>query len=81
MAEGLGYRPLLWRIRAAKAQALETLGDGEAAAQEYRVAAEIVHELAETIPDAELRRGFLADAFVSSIIAASASSSRGEVRV
>jgi hypothetical protein len=76
MAGELGYRPLLWRIRAAKAQALEMLGEMEAAAQQYRVAAEIIRELADTVPDAELRQGFLSDAFVSSIIAASGSGTR-----
>jgi hypothetical protein len=76
MAGELGYRPLLWRIRAAKAQALEMLGEMEEAAQEYRVAAEIIRELADTVPDAKLRQGFLADAFVASIIAASGSGTR-----
>ena len=78
IAQEMGSRPMLWRIRAVKAQALEMMGDAEAAAKEYQAAAEIIDELAQTIPDAELRRGFLADALVSTIVAASESSLRKE---
>jgi tetratricopeptide (TPR) repeat protein len=70
-AEVNGHRSMLWQLRSALARALEMLGDAEAATQEYRAAAETIRELAQTIPDAELKHGFLADPMVSSIIAAS----------
>ncbi len=39
------------------------------AMEDYRAAASIVHELAETIPDAELRRGFETSPLVTPILA------------
>ena len=52
----------------AKAEALASLGKGEAATEEYRAAAEVIRELANTIADPALRAGFLSDAQVSSIV-------------
>ena len=52
-AEKKGYRPLLWRLRAAKAQALRLNGDTAGAAQEYKASAESVRRLADTINDHE----------------------------
>jgi hypothetical protein len=71
MTNDMGARSILWRIRAAKAQALEILGDAEAAAKEHQAATEILYDLARTIPDDALRQGFLTDALVSTIIAGS----------
>jgi tetratricopeptide (TPR) repeat protein/predicted Ser/Thr protein kinase len=70
VAQERGYRPLIWRMRAAKAQALEMLGDVEAAAGEYQTAAALIRELADNIPDMELRRGFMSNTRVSSIMTA-----------
>jgi hypothetical protein len=70
-AEEIGARPMLWRIRALKAQALAALGQVEAATGEYQAAAAILLPLADEVPDAELRRNYLSSALVSSILAAS----------
>jgi tetratricopeptide (TPR) repeat protein len=71
MADAMGYRPMLWRLRATKARALEMLGEAEAAKREYTAVAEIIQKLADTIPDPGLRRGFLADMVVSSLMSGS----------
>jgi class 3 adenylate cyclase/tetratricopeptide (TPR) repeat protein/ribosomal protein L40E/ABC-type dipeptide/oligopeptide/nickel transport system ATPase component len=71
MAEEMSYLPMLWRIRAAKARALEMIGKNEEAAQEYEAAAAIIRKLADTIPDAELRQILISNPQVSSILAAS----------
>jgi tetratricopeptide (TPR) repeat protein len=68
MAEEMSYLPMLWRIRAAKAQALEMIGKSEEAAQEYEAAAAIIRKLADTIPDAGLKNSFMSNPLVSSII-------------
>jgi class 3 adenylate cyclase/tetratricopeptide (TPR) repeat protein len=68
IAEKMSYRPMLWRIRAAKAEALRTLGNGAEAAEESHAAAGVIRELAETIPDAELRRDFLTRASGAAIV-------------
>ena len=64
----MGYRPLLWRLRAAKAQAMGMLGDGEVASQEYKAAAVIVRDLADTIVDPKLNRTFLSNNSVSLVL-------------
>ena len=68
VAAEMRYLPMVWRIRAAKAQALGMLGDAEAAAREYEAATAVIQKLADTIPDAELKGGFLSNPLVSSII-------------
>jgi tetratricopeptide (TPR) repeat protein len=67
VAQEQGYRPLVWRMQAAQAQALEMLGDAEAATEAYQAAAALIRELADTIPDTALRRGFMSNTRVSSI--------------
>jgi class 3 adenylate cyclase/tetratricopeptide (TPR) repeat protein/ABC-type dipeptide/oligopeptide/nickel transport system ATPase component len=71
VAEGMSCLPMLWRIRASKAQALEMLGNNKEAAQEYEAAGAIVQQLADTIPDPELKQGFMSNPLVSLVIAAS----------
>ena len=68
MAEEMSYLPMLWRIRAIRAQALEGIGDRSEAAQEYESAARIIHRLAGNIPQAELRQTFLSDPQVYLVI-------------
>jgi tetratricopeptide (TPR) repeat protein len=68
IAEEMGYRPLLWRLRAAKAQAMVMLGDGGIAAQEYQAAAVIVRELADSIGDPKLKCTFMSNSSVSSVL-------------
>jgi tetratricopeptide (TPR) repeat protein len=65
MAEEMEYRPLLWRVRLAKAQALAALGARAAAAQEYKASAAVIRALANTIDDAQLKRGFMSNTSVS----------------
>jgi hypothetical protein len=77
-AEEMRYLPMVWRIRVAKAQALTRLGNTAEAAQEYQAAAAVIQQLAETIPDAELKHGFLSNSLVSSIMAASHERTRSE---
>ena len=71
LALEMGHRPMEWRLRAARARALERLGGASASAQEYGRAAAILRELAEGISDPELKRGFLADPQVVAEMAAS----------
>jgi class 3 adenylate cyclase/tetratricopeptide (TPR) repeat protein len=68
VAEEMSYRPMIWRIRAARAQALRALGDDTEAAAEYQRAASTVRELAEAISDKELKSNFLARAFGTAMI-------------
>jgi hypothetical protein len=76
-ANEMGYLPTMWRLYAAKARATEMLGDDEGAAQAYVSAAQIVHKLAETIPDAAHKGGFLSDTLTSSILNAAGSKELG----
>jgi tetratricopeptide (TPR) repeat protein len=76
MAEETGTLPMLWRIHASKAQALEMIGQAEASAQAYAAAATILLDLADAIPDASLKRNYLANPLVSAILAASTGTSQ-----
>jgi len=67
-AEEFDYRSLLWRIRAARAQARMTLGDQDGATEDYRASADMIRKIAETIPDADLRHGFENSALVTPIL-------------
>lgn len=67
-AQQTDYRPMLWRIHAGRAQARIALGDENGAKDDYHNAAIIVNELAETIPDAELRQGFESSPLVTPIL-------------
>ena len=77
-AEEMHYLPMVWRISAAKAQALTRLGITAEAAAAYQAAAAIIRQLAETIPDAALKHGFLSQPLVSSIMAAAHARTRSE---
>jgi len=77
VAEAMSYRPMLWRIRSAKAQALAMLGDGAGAAEESDTVTAVIRELAETIPDEELKRGFLTRASSMAEAHGSPASERG----
>jgi len=69
---------MVWRLSAVKAQALTRLGNiGEAAAA-YQAAAAVIRQLAETIPDAALKHGFLSNPLISSIMAAAHERTRSE---
>jgi tetratricopeptide (TPR) repeat protein len=69
LAEAMRYRPMVWRLRAARAAALASLGRHEEAAAARGAAAALVRELAESIEDEALRRGFLANADVAAVAA------------
>jgi len=71
MADDMSYLSMLWRLRGTKARILERLNRSEEATQEFAAAAEIIQKLADTVPDAELKQGFLSNPLVASIIAAS----------
>jgi tetratricopeptide (TPR) repeat protein len=75
-AEEMYYLPMVWRLSAAKAQALTRLGNIAEAAAAYQAAAAVIRQLAETIPDAALKHGFLSNPLVSSIMAAAHESTR-----
>jgi hypothetical protein len=70
------YVPMVWRLSAAKAQALTRLGHTAEAAATSQAAAAVIQQLAETIPDAALKHGFLSNPLVSSITAAAHESTR-----
>lgn len=69
IATELGYLSLTWRIQATRAQALEVIGQTATAIQEWQRAAAIIEQLAATIEDRELQRGFMADPWVGAILA------------
>jgi len=77
-AEEMHYVPMVWRLSAAKAQALTRLGNTAAAAAAYQAAAAVIRQLAATIPDAALTHDFLSNPLVSSIIAAAHERTRSE---
>ena len=77
-AEEMHYLPMVWRLSAAKAQALTGLGNTAEAATAYQAAAVIIQQLAETIPDAALKHGFLSPPHVASIMAAAHKRTRSE---
>jgi hypothetical protein len=56
----MGYRQMIWRLRAARAAAMAALGRNDEAAGDRHTAATIIRELALSIHDEELRDGFLA---------------------
>ena len=68
MAEGMGYLPMVWRIRAAKAQGSAMLGDRQGAAREHKAAAAVIQKLRSTIPDAQLEQTYMSNPLISSII-------------
>jgi len=77
-AEEMHYVPMVWRLSAAKAQALTRLGHTAEAAAAYQAAAAIIRQLTETIPDAALKHGFLSNPLVSSIMAAAHERTRSD---
>jgi class 3 adenylate cyclase/tetratricopeptide (TPR) repeat protein len=69
-AEEMHYLPMVWRLSAARAQALTRVGNTAEATAAYQAAAAVIRQLAETIPDAALKHGFLSNPLVASIMAA-----------
>jgi len=63
-----GYQPMMWRILAGRARAREAAGDEIGAKQDIQSAAAIASELAETIPDQELRQEFKTNPLVAPIL-------------
>jgi hypothetical protein len=77
-AEEMHYLPMVWRLSAAKAQALTRLGNTVEATAAYQAAAAVIRQLAETIPEAALQHGFLSNPLISSIMAAAHERTRSE---
>jgi tetratricopeptide (TPR) repeat protein len=77
LAEEMSYLPQVWRIQAARAEALAQLGDAAGAAQARGAAAEVIRVLAQSIDEAALRQGFLADARVAVVLNALPSDGQG----
>jgi tetratricopeptide (TPR) repeat protein len=65
-----GLVPLGWRLHAARAAALTALDRPGEAAAEWASAATIVRQLASSIPDDELRAGYLTCPDVAAVLAA-----------
>jgi tetratricopeptide (TPR) repeat protein len=70
LTEDMATAPLTWRILAARAEALATLGDSDRAVQTYTSASEVILTLVETVGDETLKEGFLANTQVAAILAA-----------
>ncbi|MCD6290322.1 MAG: AAA family ATPase [Anaerolineae bacterium] len=68
IAEEMGYRPLLWRVYAVRAQALTQKGESAAAMRATQVAARVIRQLTDTIPQQDLRCGFLSSPEVSRVL-------------
>jgi hypothetical protein len=68
IASAIDYLPMIWRIRATKARALEGLGAEEAAIYEWQTAATLIQALAGAIGDSDLQQGFIADPLIASVI-------------
>jgi tetratricopeptide (TPR) repeat protein len=64
------FLPLVWRLQADKGEGLCALGDGDAMTRAQQAAADIIKQLADTIPDPNQRRHFRADAKVASVLLA-----------
>jgi hypothetical protein len=71
LAYTINNLPMIWRLQAARAQALEMLGKTRRAVQAYKAAAEIIGRLADTIPDTVLKQNFLGSPVVARIVAVS----------
>jgi len=69
MAQEMEYQPMIWRIRASKARSHEILGEVDNAAEEYMKSATIIHKLADTISQEDLKKNFLANPIIASILA------------
>jgi hypothetical protein len=81
LAEEMSALPMLWRVQAARAEALAALGEVEEATRAYAAAAAVIRTLAGTIPDSALKEGFLTSPQVAAVLAASpADEQRGEQR-
>lgn len=61
------YRSIMWRILAERAKIKKVLGDFNGAQKDFDSAGAIADELAETIPDTELKRIFLSNPRVTEI--------------
>jgi hypothetical protein len=70
LAQETAFLPLVWRLHADKSEGLRALGDDNAAVQAQQAAADVVKQLADTIPTPEQRQHFLADARVASVLLA-----------
>ena len=57
-AQQTTYRSMLWRLYACRSKVRTALGDQNGAEEDNRLAASIIKDLANTIPDQELRQGF-----------------------
>jgi predicted ATPase/class 3 adenylate cyclase len=68
-AEQTNYRSLLWRILISRAEARKRLGDKQGGIEDSLAAARILKEIIETIPNADLRRGFETNPLVAPILA------------
>jgi class 3 adenylate cyclase/tetratricopeptide (TPR) repeat protein len=77
LAEREGYRPLIWRLRAAKAEAHALLGERDESVVEYAAAATVIRALAETIDDGALQQGYLQHPPIASILASGRPEERG----
>jgi tetratricopeptide (TPR) repeat protein len=58
-AQATGERFLLWRIRAILVRLHQAMGRQSEAEREFATARELIQELADTVPDGELRDNFL----------------------
>jgi tetratricopeptide (TPR) repeat protein len=72
-ATEMDYRRILWRVQRTRGDAHSALSDSEAAAGSYQEAAAVLRALADTIPDAKLRDGFLSNPIVMSTLKAAQS--------
>jgi class 3 adenylate cyclase len=63
-----GYRPMIWRLEAHRARALESLECSNDAEVARRTATEAIRELAGNIPDLALRREFMTSVWIRSIV-------------
>jgi hypothetical protein len=57
----MDYRRILWQIQRTRGDACLALGDRDAAAESYQRAAAALQAVADTIPDAQLKNGFLSN--------------------
>jgi tetratricopeptide (TPR) repeat protein len=70
LAQEMSALPMVWRVQAARAEALAALGETEEAMRTYVEAAAVIRALSGTIPDSALKKGFLASPRVAAVLAA-----------
>jgi hypothetical protein len=67
-AENMEYKPLIWRLRKLKSEALVHLGDAAGSTRQRKLAAGDIRDLADAIGEAHLKQAYLTSRSVSAVL-------------